>query len=89
MNKSIVWACLGAAALALSGCSGGSEPAADEKPAPAAKKAGEKEEASPWAKDGPAGSAPTEAPKKKAKKKGAAEVSGSPWAKESPNPTAT
>jgi ABC-type glycerol-3-phosphate transport system substrate-binding protein len=89
VRKSIVWPCLLVASLALAGCGGG-EPAEEPKPA-AAKKKGEKEEVSTWAKDGPPGSEPAEAPKKKAKKKGkkGEEEAASPWAKATPAPAAT
>jgi hypothetical protein len=89
VKKSILWPCLAAASLALTGCGGG-EPAEDSKP-PAAKKKGEKEEVNPWAKDGPPGSEPAVAPKKKPKKKGkkGEEEATNPWAKETPKPAAT
>ena len=89
MKKSILWPCLAAASLVLTGC-GGSEPAKEAKPA-ATKKKRAKEEVNPWAKDLPPGNEPEPAPKKKKRgkaKKGAKEVA-SPWAKETPKPAAT
>jgi hypothetical protein len=91
VKKSILWPCLAAASLVLTGC-GSSEPAEEAKPAAAKKKKGAKEEVSPWAKDAPPGSEPEPAPKKKKRgKKGkkGAEEAPSPWAKETPKPAPT
>jgi hypothetical protein len=90
VKKSILWPCLAAASLVLTGC-GSSEPAEKAKPAATGKKKGAKEEVNPWAKDAPPGSEPEPAPKKKkrGKAKKGAEEAVNPWAKETPKPAAT
>jgi PBP1b-binding outer membrane lipoprotein LpoB len=97
LKRSIFFAA--AAALALTGCSGGEtkpEPKkeASAKPAKKGKKGKKKPadvpHANPWAKEAPAGAAPEQAakaPVKKGKKKKKPEAEHTnPWAKEGPAP---
>ena len=69
---------LAALSLALAGCSGGGEEAAETKPA-AAKPKGGKPHVNPWAKEDP-NAAPSPAPAPRPKPK----PTQNPWAKDQP-----